>query len=161
MLDVIACVPDPQQRQLCYCGPLDAVAAIENLLLTVGGKQSPRFSILQERLSQIHPQNSMPKAMSFVFPKQEPYNTPTPGSSSDSSIDSDTVVGHHSPTSAVAATAAAAAPSQMALSVPLHLHDQSNNGIREWAMNGWLAEEEDDSRRRVSLCEHRIQDLDS
>ncbi|CRG83353.1 putative sucrose utilization protein SUC1 [Talaromyces islandicus] len=150
MLDVIACMPDPQQRQLCYCGPLDAVAAIENLLLTVGGKQSPRFTVLQERLSQIHPQNNMPKQMSYVFPKQEPYSTPSSGS--DSSTENDPT--GHSPTVVAAAT-------QMAISVPIQLPGQVN-GIREWAMNGWIGREEEDFRtRHGSLCEHRIEDLDS
>lgn len=142
MLDVIACVPDPQQRQLCYCGPLDAVAAIENLLLTVGGNQSPRFNVLQERLSQIRPQNSMPKTMSYVFPKREAYGTP--GSSSDSSTENDT----------------AATAQHMTIPASLQLPGQIDT-LREWAMNGWLGEEDDSRARHGSLCEHRIEDLDS
>lgn len=147
MLDVIACVPDPRQRQLCYCGPLDAVSAIENLLLIVGGQNSPRFNVLQERLSQIHPQNKMPRAMSFVLPKSkaEVYNTPTPGSTSDSSTEND--VGYPP----VAATAAAAA---MARIPPLQLSGQISS-LKGWAVDGWL----EDDQRHGSFCEHRIEDL--
>lgn len=65
LLDVLACDPDPSQRQLCYCGPLDAVSAIEKLLWTVGGPQSGRLTVLRERLCQIKPALSLPRTIEW------------------------------------------------------------------------------------------------
>ncbi|OGE58424.1 hypothetical protein PENARI_c001G04083 [Penicillium arizonense] len=69
ILDLLLCMPNLLTYKACPFGPLDAVIAIEQLLLKVGGSKSERLGQLHQRLRQVPSMVNMP--LMLESPKQE------------------------------------------------------------------------------------------
>ncbi|KAJ5997368.1 hypothetical protein N7522_009028 [Penicillium canescens] len=70
ILDLLLCMPNLLTYKACPFGPLDAVIAIEQLLLKVGGSNSERLGQLHQRLRQV-PSSMVNVPLMLESPKQE------------------------------------------------------------------------------------------